>query len=35
MALFIDLIDSPPTSIFLWIIMGLIFASIEIDKQYK
>jgi O-antigen ligase len=32
-ALFFDVIDSPPTSIFLWIIMGLIFAAIEIDKS--
>jgi len=35
MALFFDVIDSPPTSIFLWIIMGAIFAVIEIDKESK
>ncbi len=28
-ALFFDVIDSPPTSIFLWIIMGMIFAVVE------
>ena len=33
MALFFDVIDSPPTSIFLWIIMGAIFAAIEVDKN--
>lgn len=33
MALFFDVIDSPPTSIFLWIIMGIIFAVIEIDRN--
>lgn len=33
MALFFDLIDSPPTSIFLWIILGLIFAGVNIDKK--
>ncbi|NQU99153.1 MAG: O-antigen ligase family protein, partial [Parcubacteria group bacterium] len=32
MALFFDIIDSPPTSIFLWIIMGFIFSAVEIDK---
>jgi hypothetical protein len=31
-ALFFDVIDSPPTSIFLWIILGLLFAAVEIDK---
>jgi len=35
LALFFDVIDSPPTSIFLWIIMGLIFSAIEIDKNSK
>lgn len=34
MALFFDVIDSPPTSIFLWIVIGLIFAVIEVDKKY-
>jgi O-antigen ligase len=34
MALFINVINSPPTSIFLWLMMGLIFASIERDKNY-
>jgi hypothetical protein len=34
LALFFDVIDSPPTSIFLWIIMGLIFAVIETDKNH-
>jgi len=33
MAFFFDVIDSPPTSIFLWIIIGLIFACVEADKQ--
>lgn len=32
-ALFFDVIDSPPSSIFLWIIIGLIFAAVEIDKN--
>jgi hypothetical protein len=32
-ALFFDVIDSPPTSILLWIITGLIFAVIEVDKN--
>ena len=32
-ALFYDIIDSPPTNIFLWIIMGLIFAAIKTDKE--
>ena len=35
LALFFDVIDSPPTSIFLWIIIGLIFSAIEIDKNSK
>jgi len=34
-ALFFDAIDSPPTSIFLWIITGLIFAVVRIDKNLK
>jgi len=34
-ALFFDVIDSPPTSIFLWVIMGMIFAVINIDKRFK
>jgi len=33
MALLFDVIDSPSTSLFLWIIMGLIFTVIEIDKN--
>ncbi len=33
MALSFDVIDSPPTSIFLWIIMGLIFAVVRLDKE--
>lgn len=33
LALCFDVIDSPPTSIFLWIIIGLIFAIIEIGKN--
>ena len=33
LALFFDVIDSPPTSIFLWIIMGMIFAAIKIDNN--
>ncbi len=32
-ALFFDIIDSPPTSVFLWIIMGLIFACVAADKK--
>jgi len=32
MALFFDLIDSPPTSIFLWFLMGLVFAVSQIEK---
>jgi len=31
-ALFFDIIDSPPTSIFLWILMGLIFSVAKISK---
>jgi len=34
-AFFFDLIDSPPTSIFLWIITGLIFAVVRIDKTCR
>lgn len=34
MALLFDMIDSPPTSIFLWIIIGLIFAVIKVDQHY-
>ena len=33
MALFFDVIDSPPTTVILWIIIGLIFACIEVDKE--
>lgn len=33
MALFFNLINSPPTSIFLWIIIGLIFAVVKADKK--
>jgi len=32
-ALFFDVIDSPPTSIFLWIIIGLIFSIVKVDKE--
>jgi len=32
-ALFFDVINSPPTSIFLWIIIGFIFSIIEIDRK--
>jgi divalent metal cation (Fe/Co/Zn/Cd) transporter len=35
MALFFDIIDSPPTSIFLWILFGFIFGVVAIDKQLK
>lgn len=35
LALFFDMIDSPPTSIFLWLIMGLIFKTVEIDKNKR
>ncbi len=31
MALFFDVIDSPPTSILLWIFIGLIFAAVKVD----
>jgi hypothetical protein len=34
-ALGFDVIDSPPTSIFLWVIIGLIFAAIETDKRKR
>lgn len=33
LALTFNVIDSPPTSIFSWIIMGLIFACVEADKR--
>ncbi len=33
LALLFDVIDSPPTSVFLWIIIGAIFAVVEIDKN--
>jgi len=33
MALFFDVIDSPPTSIFLWILIGMLLASVEADKK--
>jgi hypothetical protein len=32
-ALFFDVIDSPPTSVLLWIFIGIIFAAIAIDKR--
>lgn len=32
-ALFFDIINSSPTSIFLWIIIGFIFNAIEVDKK--
>jgi len=32
-AFFYDVMDSPPTSIFLWVIMGLIFACVAADKN--
>jgi hypothetical protein len=35
LAFFFDVIDSPPTSIFLWIIMGMIFATVGIDKSFS
>lgn len=35
MALFFDLIDSPPSSVLLWIISGAILAIIEMDKKEK
>jgi len=35
MALAFDVIDSPPTSIFLWILMGCIFAAVRIDQETK
>jgi O-antigen ligase len=33
LAFFFDIIDSPPTSIWLWLLIGLIFATIEADKK--
>jgi len=33
MAFFFDIIDSPPTSIFLWIILGFIYSIIFLDKS--
>lgn len=33
LAFFFDIIDSPPTSIFLWILGGLIFGVVEADKH--
>lgn len=33
MALLFDIIESPPTSIFLWILLGLVLSVIYIDKQ--
>ncbi|MFH0855115.1 MAG: O-antigen ligase family protein [Candidatus Omnitrophota bacterium] len=33
MAFFFDVIDSPPTSIFIWILMGMVIAVIETDKN--
>lgn len=33
MAFFFDVMESPPTSIFLWILLGLVFAIIYIDKH--
>lgn len=32
-ALFFDVIDSPPTSIFLWVFIGLVFSVIALDKS--
>jgi len=32
-ALLFDIINSPPTSVFLWIIIGFIFSIIEVDKR--
>jgi MFS family permease len=34
-AMFFDVIDSPPTSILLWIFIGLIFATVNLDKNIK
>lgn len=34
-ALFFDVIDSPPTSILLWIFIGLVFAAVNIDKKQE
>jgi len=34
-ALFFDVIDSPPTSILLWIFIGFIFAIIKLDKSVE
>lgn len=33
MALFFDIIDSPPTSIFIWILLGVVFACVALDKK--
>jgi O-antigen ligase len=33
LALFFDVIDSPSTSIFLWIFIGSIFAAVKLDRK--
>ena len=33
MAFFFDMIDSPPTSVFLWILIGLIFGAVKVAKE--
>ena len=33
MAFFFDVMESPPTSFFLWILLGLILAIIYVDKR--
>ena len=33
MALFFDVLESPPTGIFLWILLGLIISIVHVDKQ--
>jgi hypothetical protein len=33
MAFFFDVLESPPTGIFLWIILGLIISIVHVDRQ--
>jgi hypothetical protein len=34
-ALFFDVIESPPTSIFLWILIGAVFSVIAVDEKIE
>lgn len=33
MALFFDVMESPPTSIFLWVLLGLVFSLMYVDQN--